>query len=74
VGDDGVGDDGGGAGNVAVRTHWYELGAGEPVALLHGGLERGEDWRDVAGELAADHRVLVPDRRGQGGTPYVPGP
>jgi pimeloyl-ACP methyl ester carboxylesterase len=59
---------------VAIRTHWYELGAGDPVVLLHGGLDRGEEWREAATALAADHRVLVPDRRGHGGTPDVTGP
>jgi pimeloyl-ACP methyl ester carboxylesterase len=55
------------------QVHWYELGEGDPVALLHGGLERGEDWRDVAKALSADHRVVVPDRRGHGGTPDAGG-
>ena len=38
-----------------------ELGAGEPVVLVHGLLTNGELWREVAPRLAADFRVLVPD-------------
>jgi pimeloyl-ACP methyl ester carboxylesterase len=40
---------------------YRELGAGEPIVLVHGLLTNGELWRDVAPRLAADFRVLVPD-------------
>lgn len=59
---------------AGVRTHYYEEGRGDAVVLLHGGLESGEDWRRIASALAADRRVLVPDRRGHGRTPDVDGP
>ncbi|MEU4192311.1 alpha/beta hydrolase [Kribbella sp. NPDC026611] len=54
---------------------WYDdSGTGEPLVLLHGGLT---DNRDFAGNLdvLADHfRLLMPERRGHGHTPDVPGP
>jgi pimeloyl-ACP methyl ester carboxylesterase len=40
---------------------YRELGAGEPIVLVHGLLANGELWRDVAPRLAADFRVIVPD-------------
>lgn len=54
---------------------WYdEKGTGEPVVLLHGNFS---DSRDFAGNLdtiGADHRLLLPERRGHGHTADVPGP
>ena len=38
------------------------------MLLLHGQPGRAEDWDPVTGELATDHRVLVVDRPGYGGT------
>jgi pimeloyl-ACP methyl ester carboxylesterase len=40
---------------------YRDLGAGEPIVLVHGLLADGELWRDVAPRLAADFRVIVPD-------------
>jgi pimeloyl-ACP methyl ester carboxylesterase len=40
---------------------YRELGAGEPIVLVHGLLANGELWRDVAPRLARDFRVIVPD-------------
>jgi len=40
---------------------YRELGAGEPIVLVHGLLTNGELWRDIAPRLAADFRVIVPD-------------
>ena len=59
---------------AGVKTYFFEQGRGAPLVLLHGGLESGEDWRAMAATLGADHRVLVPDRRGHGRTPDVEGP
>ena len=48
--------------SLAQGTIRYrDLGAGEPVVLVHGLLTNGELWREVAPRLAADFRVLVPD-------------
>jgi pimeloyl-ACP methyl ester carboxylesterase len=40
---------------------YRELGAGEPVVLVHGLLTNGLLWSEVAPELARSHRVIVPD-------------
>jgi len=40
----------------------------EPVILLHGFPESHRTWRHVAPDLARDHRVIVPDQRGFGGS------
>jgi pimeloyl-ACP methyl ester carboxylesterase len=41
-------------------------GAGRPVLALHGHLEEGATWADLAAELAPDWRVIAPDQRGHG--------
>ncbi len=41
---------------------------GVPVILLHGFPESHRTWRHVAPDLAHDHRVIVPDQRGFGGS------
>jgi pimeloyl-ACP methyl ester carboxylesterase len=40
---------------------YRELGAGEPILLVHGLLVNGELWREVAPRLAREYRVIVPD-------------
>lgn len=40
---------------------YRDLGAGEPIVLVHGLLTNGELWREVAPRLAADFRVIAPD-------------
>ena len=40
---------------------YREQGAGEPIVFVHGLLTNGELWREVAPQLAADFRVIVPD-------------
>ncbi len=59
---------------AGVRAYYEEHGEGEPVVLLHGGFVSGETWAAAVPALAGRHRVLVPDRRGHGRTPDVPGP
>lgn len=50
-----------------IRLHYHDLGEGQPVVLLHGGVLWGEDFQQVM-ELAADQgfRVLAFDRPGYG--------
>jgi pimeloyl-ACP methyl ester carboxylesterase len=40
---------------------YRDLGAGEPIVLVHGLLTNGELWREVAPRLASDFRVIAPD-------------
>lgn len=57
-----------------VRT-WYETeGSGDPVVLLHGGFCTNETWSPQRADLAARFRLFLPERRGHGRTPDVPGP
>jgi haloacetate dehalogenase len=49
-----------------IRLHFRRGGDGPPVVLLHGWPQTGHCWRHVAGPLAADHTVIVPDLRGYG--------
>jgi pimeloyl-ACP methyl ester carboxylesterase len=54
---------------------WYETrGQGEPLVLLHGGLDSNAAWGEELDALAAHFRVVAPERRGHGHTPDVEGP
>jgi pimeloyl-ACP methyl ester carboxylesterase len=52
-----------------VRIHYREFGAGRPLVILHGGwgYEIYPFDRQLAA-LVADHRVVIPDRTGYGGS------
>ena len=52
-----------------VRIHYGEVGAGPPIVMLHGGwgYEIYPFDRQLA-VLSADHRLVVPDRTGYGGS------
>jgi pimeloyl-ACP methyl ester carboxylesterase len=56
------------------RIFVEEHGGGEPVFLLHGGFVGAECWAGQVPALAADYHVFVPERRGHGRSPDVPGP
>jgi pimeloyl-ACP methyl ester carboxylesterase len=55
-------------------TYYEALGAGEPLALLHGGFCTVETFAGLAPLLAERYRVIMPERRGHGRTPDVEGP
>src|SRR5262245_27937690 len=57
-----------------VRTWYDERGAGAPLVLLHGGLTDSRDFAGNLDALADGFRLLMPERRGHGHTPDVPGP
>src|SRR5688500_5557355 len=48
---------------------YIDLGAGDPVILLHGCPFSVYEWRDVAPALAKHFRVIAPDLVGLGDTP-----
>lgn len=49
-------------------------GSGRPLVLVHGGMLASQHFVALAGELAADFEVVVPDRRGRGTSgPYGEG-
>jgi pimeloyl-ACP methyl ester carboxylesterase len=57
-----------------ARVVFDDLGAGEPVLLLHGFPTTRRLWSHVAPRLAAaGHRVLVPDLAGYGESEPAPG-
>lgn len=49
-----------------VRIYYETLGKGPAVVLLHGFLESTRIWRDIAPELAKNHRVICIDLPGHG--------
>lgn len=49
-----------------VLLRYREIGAGEPMILVHGYTDRVEMWNGTADSLARDFRVIVPDMRGHG--------
>ena len=56
------------------RVFVEEYGAGEPLFLLHGGMVAADSWQFQIPALAERYHVFVPERRGHGRTPDVPGP
>ncbi len=50
----------------AVGIHVREMGAGEPLLLVHGLMTTGYSWRFVLSALARHRRVVVPDLVGCG--------
>ena len=49
-----------------VRLHYLDEGAGEPVVMVHGNPTWSFYYRNLAGGLRSDHRVIVPDHIGCG--------
>jgi pimeloyl-ACP methyl ester carboxylesterase len=51
-----------------IRIHYWEMGRGTPVVLIHGYRQSGQLWLDngVADALGRNHRVMVVDARGHG--------
>jgi pimeloyl-ACP methyl ester carboxylesterase len=57
-----------------VKVYYTEHGSGPAVLLLHGWSCDGTDWSWLAADLADDHRVIVVDQRGHGGSSPTAGP
>jgi pimeloyl-ACP methyl ester carboxylesterase len=57
-----------------VHTYYEVDGQGEPLILLHGGLCTIETWSAQRSVLAERYRLYLPERRGHGRTPDLPGP
>lgn len=55
-------------GDVTIRYRIIGPDSGTPLLLLHGYTDRIEMWIGMADSLARDHRVIVPDVRGFGGS------
>jgi non-heme chloroperoxidase len=55
-----------------ARLHYYDLGRGTPVVLLHGFAMPGALWLPFAAPLLHRYRFIVPDLRGFGFSHRVP--
>jgi pimeloyl-ACP methyl ester carboxylesterase len=51
-----------------ARLRWYVGGSGSAVVLVHGLGGAASNWVELAPQLARDHRVIVPDLPGHGGS------
>lgn len=54
--------------------YFTERGSGPPLVLVHGVMVTGEMFEPVLEQLAARHRVIVPDLRGHGRSRALPRP
>jgi pimeloyl-ACP methyl ester carboxylesterase len=57
-----------------LRTWYAARGAGEPLVYLHGAFGDARELEPVLDAYTAHFRVHMPERRGHGRTPDVPGP
>lgn len=57
-----------------VHMFYETHGQGEPLVLLHGGLDSNAAWGAELDTLAEHFRVVAPERRGHGHTGDVEGP
>jgi len=55
-----------------ARIRYLAAGAGPPLVLVHGFGGAAGNWRLIAPALAAEHRVLVPELPGHGGSSPLP--
>ena len=55
-----------------VHLRWFVGGSGSPLVLVHGLGGAASNWVELAPELARDHRILVPDLPGHGGSSPLP--
>lgn len=49
-----------------IELHWNEIGEGEPLLWLHGGMGSGADWQYIFKDPPAGYRLIAPDLRGHG--------
>lgn len=56
---------------AAVDLACESMGEGPPVLLLHGLFGSGRNWATLGRALAQQHRVLLPDARNHGGSPWA---
>src|SRR5579859_4937364 len=52
----------------AASVRYLAAGSGPPVVLVHGLGGAAPNWRLIAPDLARDHRVLIPELPGHGGS------
>lgn len=48
------------------NVHYLQLGAGDPLIIVHGGLSHSSEWINILKALAKSHSLYVVDRPGHG--------
>jgi esterase len=56
---------------MALELNFESAGSGPPLVILHGLFGSGTNWRGIARELGATHRVLTVDLRNHGASPWA---
>ncbi len=57
-----------------ARLAYSSIGTGDPVLLIHAGVNDRRSWGHLSERLAPDHQVISYDQRGYGETTYTPEP
>ncbi|MFQ5399399.1 MAG: alpha/beta fold hydrolase [Anaerolineae bacterium] len=57
-----------------LNIYHEEAGSGEPLFLLHGAMGSSANWQPTIPHLASFSRVIAPDLRDHGRTPFTPDP
>ena len=55
---------------MTLTLNFTELGSGPPLILLHGLFGSGRNWNAIARQLGERFRVLTPDLRNHGNSPW----
>lgn len=58
---------------AGVETWYEEYGAGDPFVLLHGDILNADAFSPQLPAFGSRYRLIIPDRRGHGRTPDLPG-
>lgn len=53
-----------------MELFYRELGAGEPLLVLHGLFGSSDNWLSQAQSLSGNYRVIIPDLRDHGNSPH----
>jgi len=55
-----------------MHLHFSKIGEGQPLVILHGLYGQGDNWMNIARELADNHSVYMIDQRNHGQSPHAP--
>ena len=55
-----------------MRLHYSKLGNGPALLILHGLYGQGDNWMNIARELAESYTVYLIDQRNHGKSPHAP--
>ncbi len=54
-----------------MKLFYREIGSGEPVIILHGLFGMSDNWMTIARKIGKRYRVIVPDMRNHGRSPWA---